>query len=196
VGLRSGLRHSAREQIFIEQLRRLSLTCWSRLTLKEATMKSSVYALVATLIFAVVFATFSHSIPASGSAGADTLRQLEADFMKATAERGSAGYMSYYAEDAAELPNGAEIIQGKNNISKTMNFLDNKDNKLTWTPVYAEMAASRDLGYTYGNYEFHSKDKDGEATVEHGKYVSIWEKQSDGSWKVVMDMGNSSPNPK
>jgi len=116
--------------------------------------------------------------------------------MKVAADRGSQGYMSYYADDAAELPNGANISQGKENIAKTMGFLDDKNNSLTWTPVYADMAASGDLGYTYGTYEFRSKDKDGKPAVSYGKYASIWKKQKDGSWKVVMDMGNSSPNPK
>ena len=133
---------------------------------------------------------------AQSASGADTLRQLEADFMKAAAERGSQGYMSYYAEDAVELPNGADMIQGKESIAKGMSFLDQKDNHLTWTPVYADMAASGDLGYTFGTYEFRSKDKDGKPTVEYGKYASVWKKQKDGSWKVVMDMGNASPSPK
>ncbi len=133
---------------------------------------------------------------AQSASGADTLRQLEADFMKAAAERGSQGYMSYYAEDAVELPNGVDIIRGKDSIAKGMSFLDQKDNHLTWTPVYADMAASGDLGYTFGTYEFRSKDKDGKPTVEHGKYASVWKKQKDGTWKVVMDMGNASPNPK
>jgi ketosteroid isomerase-like protein len=133
---------------------------------------------------------------AQSASGADTLRQLEADFMKAAAERGSQGYMSYYAEDAVELPNRADMIQGKESIAKSMSFLDQKDNHLTWTPVHADMAASGDLGYTFGTYEFRSKDKDGKPTVEYGKYASVWKKQKDGSWKVVMDMGNASPGPK
>jgi ketosteroid isomerase-like protein len=127
--------------------------------------------------------------------GSDPLVQLEAEFMKAAAERGSQGYMSYYAEDAVEVPNGADFLQGKENISGTMGFLDQKDNSLTWKPVHADMAASGDLGYTYGTYEFRSKDKDGKPTVSYGKYATIWKKQKDGSWKVVMDMGNSSPAP-
>ena len=48
----------------------------------------------------------------SKPATTDTLRQLEADFMKAAAERGAEGYMSYYAEDAIEVPNGREAIHG------------------------------------------------------------------------------------
>jgi ketosteroid isomerase-like protein len=76
-----------------------------------------------------------------------------------------------------------------------MGFLDDKNNHLTWTPVHADMAASGDLGYTYGTYEFRSIGKAGKPSIEYGKYVSIWKKQKDGSWKVVMDMGNSSPRP-
>jgi ketosteroid isomerase-like protein len=135
-------------------------------------------------------------LTASPTSGADILLQLEADFMKAAAEKGSQGYLSYYAQDSAELPNGEDAIQGKENIARTMGFLDDKNNRLTWTPVHADMAASGDLGYTYGTFEFRSIGKDGKPTVEYGKYVSIWKKQKDGSWKVVMDMGNSSPRPK
>jgi ketosteroid isomerase-like protein len=139
--------------------------------------------------FAYVQTTRSHNDTA------DTLRQLEAEFMKAAAERGSQGYLSYYAEDSVELPNGGPIIQGRSNIGKGMGFLDQKDNHLTWTPVGADISASGDLGYTYGTFEFRSKDKDGKPTVDRGKYTSIWKKQKDGSWKVVLDMGNGSSQP-
>jgi ketosteroid isomerase-like protein len=128
----------------------------------------------------------------SKPATTDTLRQLEADFMKAAAERGSEGYMSFYAEDAIEVPNGSEAIHGKANIAKTMDFLNDKNNQLTWTPVDAGISLSGDLGYTSGKYEFRSKDKDGKVKIEHGKYTSIWKKQPDGNWKVVLDMGNAS----
>jgi ketosteroid isomerase-like protein len=117
---------------------------------------------------------------------------LEADFMKAAAERGADGYMSYYAEDAIEAPNGHDAIHGKANIAKTMDFLNDKNNQLTWTPVDAGISISGDLGWTSGTYEFRSKDKDGKVRVEHGKYTSIWKKQPDGNWKVVLDMGNAS----
>jgi ketosteroid isomerase-like protein len=126
----------------------------------------------------------------------EMLKQLEGEFMKAAADKGSQGYMSYYADNSVEVPNGAALVEGKANIAKGMGFLDDKNNQLTWTPVGADISISGDLGYTYGNYEFHSKDKDGKATIEYGKYTSIWKKQADGSWKVVLDMGNASPAPK
>ena len=57
------------------------------------------------------------------------------------------------------------------------------------------MSASGDLGYTYGTFEFSSKNKEGKPMVERGKYTSIWKKQKGGIWKVVLDMGNASPEP-
>ena len=123
--------------------------------------------------------------------GAAKLRGLEAEFVKATAERGLDGFMSYFAEDASEVENGGEIVTGKANIRKS---LEPWDVNLTWTPVKAEMAAFGDLGYTFGNYVLKAKDKDGHPVVQYGKYATVWKKQKDGSWKVVMDMGNSSPD--
>jgi ketosteroid isomerase-like protein len=161
--------------------------------LAEEIMKSFVLILVVTLLIAMFVAATTHPrASVSAKASADTLRDLEAEFMKAAAEHGSQGYMSYYADDAVEMPNGVAIIQGKVNIAKTMGYLDDKNNHLTWTPVGADISAAGDLGYTYGTYEFRAVGKDGKPVVEHGKYTSIWKEQRDGSWKVVLDMGNSS----
>src|ERR1700745_961812 len=97
--------------------------------------------------------------PDAKPATTDTLRQFEADFMKAAAERGADGYMSYYAEDAIEVPNGADAIHGKANIAKTMGFLNDKNNQLTWTPVDPGISISGDLGGTSGPSEFRCKEK-------------------------------------
>ncbi len=160
-------------------------------------MKSLLPVFVVALLVATILLPIKHStVAASSKATADTLKQLEGEFMRAAARKGSAGYMSYYADDAVEVPNGAPVLRGKAEIARTMGFLDDKSNQLIWTPVGADISASADLGYTYGNYEFHFKDKDGSAKVEYGKYTSIWKLQNDGTWKVVLDMGNASPAPK
>ena len=153
------------------------------------------------LVVAFLVATICLPVPrpavsASPKATVETLKQLEGEFMKAAAEKGSQGYLSYYADDAVEVPNGGPIIEGKVNIAPGMAFLDDKNNHLTWTPVGGDISAAGDLGFTYGTFEFRSKDKEGKPAVDYGKYTSIWKLQKDGSWKVVLDMGNSSPKPK
>lgn len=160
-------------------------------------MKSFLLAVVvAFAVAAIILFITRPAVSASPKATAETLKQLEAQFMKAAAEKGSQGYMSYYADDSVEVPNGAPLIQGKTEIAKGMGFLDDKNNRLIWTPVGADISASADLGYTYGTFEFHAINKDGKPTVDYGKYTSIWKLQKDGSWKVVLDMGNASPQPK
>jgi ketosteroid isomerase-like protein len=160
-------------------------------------MRSFLLVLAATLLIgAAVLPNLRPPAPVLAKDNAETLRQLEADFLKATSERGSEGYLSYYAEDAVEVPDGAPVLQGKESIARTMGFLDDKQNQLTWTPIGADISASGDLGYTYGTYEFRSTGKDGKPTVSHGKYTTIWKKQGDGKWKVVLDMGNSSSEAK
>jgi len=154
---------------------------------------------IPTLVVAFLMGTIVLSRPRVAAAPrvtVETLKQLEAEFMKAAAEKGSKGYLSYYADDAVELPNGAPAIEGKVNIAPGMNFLDDPNNRLTWTPGGGDVSSSGDLGYTFGTFEFRSNDKDGKPRVEHGKYTSIWKVEKDGSWKVVLDMGNASPAPK
>jgi len=59
--------------------------------------------------------------------------------------------------------------------------------KLKWEPRGGMVAQSGELGYTYGVYALRPTDKD---TMMYGNYVSIWKKQSDGSWKYILDSGN------
>lgn len=113
---------------------------------------------------------------ATVSAREKEIRALESAMMTAAAEKGAACYMFFYAEDEVELPNGAQMILGKESIGKTMTFLDDKNNRLTWSPVHIEVSASGDLAYSFGNYEFDSVGKV-------------------GKWKVVLDMGNENPEP-
>jgi ketosteroid isomerase-like protein len=146
------------------------------------------------VVMAVILCgSIAHAQTASAPVSPEMLKKMEAEFMKAAATRGSQGYMSYYAEDSVELPNGADMFLGKIAIAKTMGFLDDKNNSLTWKPVGADISASGDPGYTYGTFEFRSKGANGESVVSHGKYTSIWKRQKDGSWKVVLDMGNAGP---
>jgi ketosteroid isomerase-like protein len=152
--------------------------------------------LVALLVATIVLPITGPTVSASAKPTPEMLKQLEAEFMKAAAEKGSQGYMSYYADDSVEVPNGGPLIQGKAEIAKGMSFLDNRNNRLIWTPVGADISASGDLGYTYGTYEFHAIDKAAKPVVQYGKYTSIWKLQKDGSWKVVLDMGNAGPEAK
>jgi ketosteroid isomerase-like protein len=64
---------------------------------------------------------------------------------------------------------------------------------LSWKPSYAEASLAGDLGYTWGRYEYRDRKPDGKPIVESGTYVTVWRRQPDGSWKVVLDGGTADP---
>jgi hypothetical protein len=74
-------------------------------------MKSLPLVLIITALIAVALLIHRpSSASASEKASAAMLRQLEGEFMKAAAEHGSQGYLSYYADDAVEVPDGSPIM--------------------------------------------------------------------------------------
>jgi len=58
---------------------------------------------------------------------------------------------------------------------------------MTWEPESASIAASGDLGYTYGVYTLRSAASD---TAIYGSYVTIWKRQPNGKWKFILQSGN------
>jgi len=66
--------------------------------------------------------------------------------------------------------------------------------QLIWKPGFADVSGAGDLGYTTGPSIF--KRTTGDSTSEwFGHFVSIWQRQSDGLWKVKIDAGIFHPKP-
>jgi ketosteroid isomerase-like protein len=124
--------------------------------------------------------------------GKALLFDLEARFAKDVAARGGAAFADWFAEDGVALGNGAAPLIGKVAILKGSNWLP-KDYQLTWTPSEASMGPSGDMGYTWGHFDGHSKDANGNPVTTSGRYMTIWRKQPDGNWKVVLDAGANEP---
>lgn len=66
---------------------------------------------------------------------------------------------------------------------------------LTWQPVFADISGAGDLGITTGPWEFRETGPKDEP-VAYGQFSTVWRKQSDGSWKFVIDIGISHDKPK
>jgi ketosteroid isomerase-like protein len=120
------------------------------------------------------------------------LYDLEARFAKDTLERGGAGFASWFAPDGVALGNGQPPVIGQVAIAKSASWLA-KDYQLTWTPTDAQMSPSGDMGYTWGHFEGRSKDSNGNPVLTSGRYMTIWRREADGSWKVVLDAGANEP---
>jgi ketosteroid isomerase-like protein len=120
------------------------------------------------------------------------LYKLEAEFAKDVLARGGAAFADWFAGDGVALGNGAAPLIGKVAIVKGANW-SAKDYQLTWTPTDAIMGPSGDMGYTWGHFEGHSKDANGNAITTTGRYITMWRREPDGKWKVVLDAGANEP---
>jgi len=120
------------------------------------------------------------------------LFDLEARFAKDVAERGGAAFADWFAEDGVALNNGQSPLLGRVAIAKSANWSP-KAYQLTWTPTDALMGPSGDMGYTWGHFEGRGKDANGNPVTTSGRYMTVWRKQPDGAWKVVLDAGANEP---
>lgn len=64
---------------------------------------------------------------------------------------------------------------------------------LTWRPVYASVAGSYDLGFTVGVDISTGRGQSGAAVQRFGKYLAVWQRQRDGTWKFLIQGGNPTP---
>jgi ketosteroid isomerase-like protein len=97
----------------------------------------------------------------------------------------SVGCAAVFMEDAAMLPPNQPIVRGKKAIRELIQgWIDNIAGTIS-NPMI-EFGAEGDLAYQVATYSF----KDAKAPDE-GKFVEIFRRQKDGTWKVYLTIYNS-----
>ena len=135
-----------------------------------AAREISMNRITVALLLLLLFAASSFAEKEKSAKGANLLLQLEAHFAADVRKHGHDAFLAYFAEDGVEIVDGGGI-NDKDAMRRQPPWPEGAT--LTWTPVHAEMAASGDLGYTYGNYVYSAKNKEGKLVVTYGKYTSI-----------------------
>jgi uncharacterized protein (TIGR02246 family) len=120
------------------------------------------------------------------------LRDLDAQWSQAAAAKNVDKTVSYYSDDAIVLPPNEPSITGKAGIRKMwQGFLDSVAS-ISWKVTRVEVAKSGDMAYVSGSYATNPKSTSGSnASADRGKYLEVWEKQADGTWKCGADMFSS-----
>ncbi len=121
-----------------------------------------------------------------------TLLELEGRFSQAVADGGGKAFATWFAADAVTLNNGKPATLGRGAITANATW-NPKEYLLTWVAQGAQMGPSNDMGFTWGHYEGRSTDKNGQPVVTTGRYITVWKKLPDGTWKVAMDASAQEP---
>src|SRR6266576_3597350 len=123
-----------------------------------------------------------------GRADSRELMQADSSFAALSAASGAkTAFLAFAAEDAISFGGGAQLTAGREAIGASFDGFP-AGAVLEWWPVAAQIAPSGDLGCTVGEARI--------STLNHySKYLTIWRRQPDQSWKFVADGGNVRPAP-
>jgi ketosteroid isomerase-like protein len=149
-----------------------------------------------TLALSLLSMLIAASAPADDAAGREALLKVEREFAAAAQTRGVEAWVEYWAENGVHQDGPKAVVVGKDGIRKQMGpAYEAPGFSLTWSPSNAQISKGGHIGTTWGRYTSTSL-KDGKKVVRTGDYVTVWEKQDDGTWKVAFDTGDRDPEPR
>ncbi len=123
---------------------------------------------------------------------AKAIREVEAAWVKTAATRDLDAFVKYYADDASMLTPNAPIFTGKQAIKDELKpMLSDPSFSVTFTPTRIEVSKSGDMAFTQGSYQMTFSDIRGNKFEDEGKYLRVWRKLPDGTWKAVQETMNS-----
>jgi len=125
--------------------------------------------------------------PDTRAADETAIRTAEADMAKAVAALDPASAASFYTADVIGISPDAPVTEGQENMQKYFETMMKDKPAISWEPTKVEVARSGDLAYSWGKGKVSAKDKKGKVTETTMKYVSVWKKQADGTWKIAVD---------
>ena len=118
-----------------------------------------------------------------------SLIEAERSFAKTSLEKGiRETFLTFLADEAIVFRPHA--VSGK----KWYQDRPASSGVLSWEPAFADVAASGDFGYTTGPWEYKQARTDSQS-VAFGHFVSVWKKQANGEWRVVIDVGIEHAHP-
>ncbi len=131
---------------------------------------------------------------AAGCLAADdqALRDADAEWSKAAGAKDLDKTVSYYSDDTIVMPPNDPAATTKEAVRKIwQDLLASSGLVISWEATKVEVAKSGDIGFVSGTYELTMNDASGNPVNDRGKYLEVWEKQPDGSWKCGADIWNS-----
>jgi len=110
----------------------------------------------------------------------EDLARAERAFAQTSREQGMVhAFFQWLAEDGIvfrpEPVNGRDFYKGR----------PEPNGELFWRPAYVEVTVSGDMGMSTGPFIFQPRGGD----PAFGHFLSVWAKDADGHWRVLIDHG-------
>jgi ketosteroid isomerase-like protein len=149
-----------------------------------------IFSISFALVLISVIAVFSQ--PSARERQLDELADAERSFAAYTVKEGFRdGFIKFFADDGIGF--GPHPERTRESLMKSPPPTGPRRVVFNWAPMFGDISDAGDLGYTTGPV-LYTDVTENPRPPRHGMYFSVWQKQSDGTWKVVADMGVSPPN--
>jgi ketosteroid isomerase-like protein len=157
-------------------------------------MKSSY---IKSFVFLFCFAFLTGSAVAQDSQLKEKFQQKNNEMVEAMKEDNTDFLMSLYTDDAVSLPSYEPMLKGKNEMMESHRKSHEagfKMNDMTLSTM--DVWSSGDFAFEIGTYTVDMNIPGmGNNITDNGKYLTVWQKQSDDTWKIKADIWNSDNNP-
>ena len=125
------------------------------------------------------------ALAANAQGDLQKLVDTENAFAGRAAEKGTkAAFLEFLADDSIVFN------PGRSNGKQVWTARKESPALLSWYPIFADISGNGLIGYTTGPWEYRPKGKD-DNPVAFGHYMTIWQKQQDGNFRAVLDLGVS-----
>jgi ketosteroid isomerase-like protein len=147
--------------------------------------------MIAVFIVGLCLSSYAQKPDAARDKMLGELADAERAFAAETVKLGFRdGFIKYFADDGIGF--GPHPERTREKLMKSPPATGPRRVIFNWAPMYGDISYAGDLGYTTGPVLFTDVTENPKPPW-HGMYFSVWQKQADGTWKVVIDMGIDTP---
>lgn len=120
------------------------------------------------------------------------IREAVESIRQAVLDGDWATYAAQFAEDGVLLPPNGPAVEGRQAIEEW----GSRYSVSAFTINQLNLEGRGDLAYRRGTFSITlSPPGMEEAVSDEGKFIEIWKRQEDGTWKAAVDIWNSSQPP-
>jgi ketosteroid isomerase-like protein len=138
-------------------------------------------------VFIIILIVVLSCVKNSKNRNAGVLSLTDKEFSEMSVKEGMfKAFLFYIAEDGVILRDNSYPSRGRESLKERFAGKSDTSFVLSWEPLFEKISESGDIGYTYGIYTSKVRST---GEISKGTYITIWQKQADGSWKFVLDTG-------
>lgn len=124
----------------------------------------------------------------------ERLMQISRDWSQIASTGDIEKTLDYWTDDATVIMAGQPAFKGKEEIRKMVaGSFKTPGFKISWEPLSGEVSQNGDMAYLIEKETMTMNDSSGKTITLNSKGVTVWKRQTDGSWKNVVDAAIPEP---